>query len=192
MANDGDVTALAGSMWPGWGLLGSRWAPARRPVTSTRDGPLTCWLNELAFAPIDYAPDAPTDEWSGDRGCGVAYLSQQAGAAAGAGRDRGRSDDPLPERLVHVQALMAPATAGPVYETIGAYLGYALPDYADFYDFEHSCARPRDHRRGGAVIQARARCSRPRPGAAPIASTWPDATERHGQAVAAATSPELR
>ena len=39
---------------------------------------LTTWLNELAFVPIDVQPDAPVDEWSGDGGCGVQYLSQQA------------------------------------------------------------------------------------------------------------------
>ena len=41
-------------------------------------GRITGWLNELAFAPIDYSPSAPIDEWSGDRGCGASYLSQQA------------------------------------------------------------------------------------------------------------------
>ena len=42
----------------------------------TRDGGITPWLNELAFAPIDFHPAAPREEWSGDYGCGVQYLSQ--------------------------------------------------------------------------------------------------------------------
>jgi len=41
------------------------------------DGNITGWLNELAFAPIDYNPSAPADEWSGDIGCGVQYLTSR-------------------------------------------------------------------------------------------------------------------
>ena len=44
----------------------------------TPEGNITPWLNELAFAPVDYQPDAPADEWSKDVGCGVQYFSQQA------------------------------------------------------------------------------------------------------------------
>ena len=44
----------------------------------TETGELTTWLNELAFCPVDYDPEAPVDEWSGDRGCGAQYFSQQA------------------------------------------------------------------------------------------------------------------
>jgi hypothetical protein len=40
-------------------------------------GNLTNWLNELAFVPVDFRPDGPKDEWSGDEGCGVQYFSQQ-------------------------------------------------------------------------------------------------------------------
>ncbi len=43
----------------------------------TMAGNLLDWLHELAFCPIDYNPAAPMDEWSGDRGCGALYLSQQ-------------------------------------------------------------------------------------------------------------------
>ncbi len=42
----------------------------------TAEGTITRWLNELAFAPIDYSASAPADEWSGDVGCGVQYLNQ--------------------------------------------------------------------------------------------------------------------
>ena len=44
----------------------------------TPDGNITSWLDELAFVPIDYNPDAPVDEWSGDYGVGSQYFSQQA------------------------------------------------------------------------------------------------------------------
>ena len=39
-------------------------------------GNITGWLNELAFVPVDLAPNAIADEWSGDIGCGVKYFSQ--------------------------------------------------------------------------------------------------------------------
>jgi len=41
------------------------------------DGNITGWLNELAFCPVDYSEVAPADEWSGDRGVGALYFSQQ-------------------------------------------------------------------------------------------------------------------
>ncbi|UKI47274.1 MAG: hypothetical protein L6V82_04720 [Clostridiales bacterium] len=34
------------------------------------------WLNELAFVPVDMNENAAVDEWSGDIGTGVKYLSQ--------------------------------------------------------------------------------------------------------------------
>ena len=40
-------------------------------------GAITGWLNELAFAPVDYNPAAAVDEWSGDAGVGALYFSQQ-------------------------------------------------------------------------------------------------------------------
>ncbi len=60
------------------GLLGIAMGSSEAAGYVTRDVGLTPWLNELAFTPIDYSPDAPVDEWSGDRGCGVRYFSQQA------------------------------------------------------------------------------------------------------------------
>lgn len=40
-------------------------------------GSITGWLNELAYAPIDYSPQASVEAWSRDRGVGARYLSQQ-------------------------------------------------------------------------------------------------------------------
>ena len=43
-------------------------------------GYITGWLNELAFAPFDYASNAPLDhEWSGDRGTGRQLLLARRG-----------------------------------------------------------------------------------------------------------------
>ena len=83
--------------------------------------------------PVDDAPDAPRDEWSGDRGCGVQYFSQQAvGRLLGPAGIVVDADAPLPQRLVHLQELMEAGDrrAPRIYATIGTYLGYALLDFA--------------------------------------------------------------
>src|SRR5581483_11381764 len=128
VVNDGEVTALAGSMALGQnGVLGLALGTSLAAGYVTRDGNITSWLNELAFAPVDYHPAAPRDEWSGDYGAGAQYFSQQAVGRllAPAGIE---VDDtlPLPEKLKHVQTLMANGDrrARTIYHTIGVYLGY--------------------------------------------------------------------
>src|SRR5258708_15739780 len=76
--NDGDVTALAGAMsLDDNGVLGVALGSSEAAGYVDLQGHITGWLNELAFAPIDYQPNAPVDEWSGDRGAGALYFSQQ-------------------------------------------------------------------------------------------------------------------
>ena len=139
VVNDGEVTALAGSMSLGKnGVLGIALGSSEAAGYVTNEGNITSWLNELAFAPVDYAVAAPRDEWSGDRGCGVQYFSQQAVGRllepAGIVLPR---EMPLPEKLKEVQRLMAEgdARAKMIYQTIGVCLGYAVAHYADFYEF---------------------------------------------------------
>src|SRR5262249_27203635 len=70
VANDGEVAALLGSMSvSGGGVLGIALGTSTAGGYVTGDHRITPWLNEIAFAPIDYQPDAPRDEWSGDAGC---------------------------------------------------------------------------------------------------------------------------
>src|SRR4029077_17450477 len=79
VANDGEVTALAGSMSLNLNrLVGLSMGTSTAGGYVNADGNITSWINELAFAPLDYNPDAPRDEWSGDYGCNVKYFSQQA------------------------------------------------------------------------------------------------------------------
>ncbi len=198
VANDGDVTALAGAMVAGvGGLLGIAMGSSEAAGYVTRDRSLTPWLNELAFTPIDYAPGAPIDEWSGDRGCGVRYLSQQALPrllpAAGIELD---AATPLPERLVMLQQLMAAGDerAARVYETVGIHLGFALAEYADFYDFEHALLLGRVMTGpGGDIIQARATEVLAIEGTTgPVTfHAVSERDKRHGQAVAAASLPRI-
>ena len=136
--NDGEVTALAGSMSLGEnGILGVALGSSQAGGYVTAQGNITDWLNELAFVPVDYNPEAPVDEWSGDRGCGVLYFSQQCvfrlAPAAGISIPSHLS---LAARLEYVQEQLAAGHEGAarIWQTIGAYLGYALAHYADFYD----------------------------------------------------------
>ena len=139
--NDGDVTALAGSMsLEVNGVLGIALGSSEAGGYVDKDGRLTGWLNELAFCPIDYSPGAPLEEWSGDQGVGANYLSQQCvfrlAPAAGITLPEDVSDA---ERLVSVQKHLEAGHEGAVdiWRTMGAYLGYAVAHYASFYDFGH-------------------------------------------------------
>ena len=196
--NDGEVTALAGAMaindQPVLGMaLGSSLAVGY----VNREGNITAWLNELAFAPVDYHPAAPVDEWSGDYGCGVQYFSQQAvGRLIGPAGIEMDARLPLPEKLVEVQERMARGDerAARIYETIGAYLGYAIAHYAEFYEFKHLLLLGRvTSGRGGEVILENAKTVlREEFPELKIGFQVPDEKEkRHGQAMAAASLPVI-
>jgi predicted NBD/HSP70 family sugar kinase len=200
IVNDGEVTALAGSMAMGDNaVLGIAMGTSLAAGYVTPEGNITSWLNELAFTPVDYNPDAPVDEWSGDYGCGVQYFSQQAAGrlipAAGIELDDGL---PLPDKLKHVQALMEKGDerARRIYETIGTYFGYAVAHYADFYECRNVLTLGRvTSGPGGAVILEKAgevlKTEFPQL-AGKISFHVPGEKEkRHGQAVAAASLPEL-
>ena len=76
--NDGDVTALAGAMsLEENGILGIAMGSSQAAGYVDLEGRIRSWLSELAFAPLDYNPSAPVDDWSGDAGCGALYFSQQ-------------------------------------------------------------------------------------------------------------------
>ena len=141
VANDGDVTALAGSMSLDDGqILGIAMGSDEAGGYVNAEGNITGWLSELAFAPVDLNPNAAVNEWSGDRGCGGEYFSQKAviRLAPAAGIELDNRKTPA-ERLKDVQALMAQGDerAAKIYQTIGCYLGYAVAHYADFYDLKH-------------------------------------------------------
>jgi len=201
VANDGDVTALAGAMsLKANGLLGIAMGSSEAAGYLNPKGGMTGWLSELAFAPVDYNPGAPADEWSGDLGVGVLYFSQQAvnkllpAAGISVPKEMG-----LPDRLKEVQKLMAGGDprAAKVYETIGVYLGYAIPHYADFYDFRHMLILGRvTTGTGGDIVLAKARevlVTEFPELAEQIELHVPDEkTRRVGQAVAAASLPVIQ
>lgn len=139
--NDGDVTALAGSMAiKENGILGIALGSSLAAGYVNAEGHIMGWLNELAFAPVDYNPNAPIDEWSGDRGCGASYFSQQCvfrlAPDAGIFVPGDLSDA---EKLKFIQEKLESGDEGArkIWETIGVYLGYGIAHYADFYDLHH-------------------------------------------------------
>ena len=201
VANDGEVTALAGSMALGVNsVLGLAMGTSTAGGYVTADGNITTWLNELAFTPIDYNPKGAVDEWSGDYGCGVQYMSQQCVgrllAPAGIELDPALT---LAEKLKEVQKLMdaADPRALKIYQTIGTYLGYALAHYADFYDLKHMLILGRvTSGPGGDVILSGAQDVLRQEFSdlhAQIQFHIPDEKDkRHGQAVAAASLPAIK
>ncbi len=75
VVNDGDVSALAGTMsLNDNNVLGIAMGTSEAVGYVDGQGRITGWLNELAFVPVDANPDAMRDEWSGDIGCGVKYF----------------------------------------------------------------------------------------------------------------------
>jgi len=197
VVNDGEVTALAGSMSLGKNrVLGVAMGTSEAAGYVDGGGHIKAWLNELAFAPVDYREDAPIDEWSGDRGCGALYFSQQAVArlAPAAGFEFGSM--PFPEQLLMVQEAMAAGDprAASIYETIGCHFGYTIAHYAEFYEIENLLILGRvTSGEGGQMIMDETETV--------LAREFPDMriklvipdekTKRHGQAVAAASLPPL-
>lgn len=141
VANDGDVTALAGAIDLNDNeVLGIAMGTSEAVGYINKDGGLNGWLSELAFVPVDYNENSMVDEWSGDYGCGVKYFSQDSVIKLAENGGFKFEDGLSPaEKLKVIQKLMAngDSLARTVYEDIGIYLGYTLPYYAMFYDIKH-------------------------------------------------------
>ena len=139
--NDGDVTALAGMITMNKkGILGVAMGSSEAVGFVDTKGNMTGRISELAFAPVDFNPCAPKDEWSGDYGVGAMAFSQQAvNWLAEKHGFKFPKAMKLPERLKVVQAAMekGDAKALKVYVQIGRFLAHAIPWYNEFYDYEN-------------------------------------------------------
>ena len=200
VVNDGEVTALAGSMSLGENpVLGLAYGSSLAAGYVNHEGNITGWLNELAFVPVDYRANGPLDEWSGDAGCGVQFFSQQGSnriaSSAGMKFDAAMG---LPERLVVLQEKMKAGdeVAAKVYESIGVCVGYALAHYDEFYEMKHVLVLGRvTTGRGGDIILEKAK--EVLQGEFPelaerILPALPDEKSRRvGQSIAAASLPAL-
>ena len=200
IVNDGEVTALAGAMsLEDSGVLGIAMGSSEAAGYITLTGKITDWLDELAFAPIDYNPEAPVDEWSGDKGCGALYFSQQCvfrlAPKVGVAVPTGVTDA---EKLKYVQKELEAGHEGTVkiWQSIGYYLGYAIAHYADFYDLKYVLILGRvTSGKGGPIILEGAKevLELEFPSlAAQVNIQLPDEKSRRvGQSIAAASLPTI-
>ncbi|XMB73068.1 ROK family protein [Mycoplasmatota bacterium WC30] len=141
VANDGDVTALAGAMsLDSDEVLGIAMGTSEAAGYIDNVGNITGWLNELAFVPVDYNQNSLLDEWSGDYGVGVKYFSQDAviklAGAANISFDNNLSPA---EKLKFIQNLVQnkDESAIEIFKTIGVYLGYSIAYYSRFYEIKN-------------------------------------------------------
>lgn len=204
VANDGDVTALAGAMSTGEGdILGIAMGTSEAVGYVDADQNVLGWINELAFAPVDLSPCALQDEWSGDLGVGCKYFSQDCviklAPKVGIALDPSLTPG---EKLKVVQAIAADAFnpqnegALDIFRSIGVYLAHTLVLYASFYEIKTLLVLGRvTSGVGGDLIVSE--CNRvlseeyPKL-AAQINVTLPDEKMRRvGQSVAAASLPAI-
>ena len=200
VANDGDVSALAGAMGLGCGrLMGMAMGTCVGVGFVIENKQVLGWINELAFAPVDLCEDAMQDEWSTDFGVGCKYFSQDAviKLAPRAGIELDTTLSPA-EKLKVVQKLMEAddPRAVAIFETIGAYLAYTAVLYSQFYDLEHlmMLGRVMSGKGGDTILRVCNDILRdefPELAEKCEVSLPDEKTRRVGQSVAAATLPAL-
>ena len=200
VANDGDVTALAGAIDIGDnGILGIAMGTSEAGGYINTSGTLNGWLSELAFVPVDYNEKAMVDEWSGDYGCGVKYFSQD-GVIKLAEYSGYKFDENLSpaEKLKVVQKMMADGDerAAKIYEDIGTYLGYSVAYYSEFYDIKHLLLLGRvTSGKGGEIVLERAKevLASEFPEYKNVSIEMPDENSRRvGQSIAAASLTDIK
>lgn len=200
VANDGDVTALAGFMSTGSGdILGIAMGTSEAVGYVNDEGNVLGWINELAFAPVDLSPEAMQDEWSTDFGVGCKYFSQDAVIKL-APRANIELDPELSpaEKLKVVQELANNGDEGAldIYRSIGVYLAHTLVLYSSFYEVKTLMVLGRVASGDGGDLLI-SECNRVLAEeypelAAQITVKLPDEKMRRvGQSVAAASLPEL-
>ena len=197
VANDGDVTALAGAIdLNDNGVLGIAMGTSEAVGYINTQGGINGWLSELAFAPVDFNAGAMQDEWSGDFGVGCKYFSQDAVIKLAEAGGYTFADGLTPaQKLKEIQALMEKddALAKQIYTDIGVYLAHTIPFYAKFYDIKHMLLLGRVMGgKGGDVILATCKetLAAEYPEFATIDIGLPDENNRRvGQSIAAASLP---
>ncbi len=201
VCNDGDVTALAGAIsLDENNVLGIAMGTSEAVGYVDADGNITGWLNELAFAPVDYSPNAMKDEWSLDIGVGCKYFSQDAVIKLAPAANIELDENLYPaQKLKIVQELMEKGDerAVKIYETIGAYLAHTLVNYHSLYNFRHVLLLGRVMSgKGGDIILST--CTNILKDEYPLISkqfiaALPDEKFRRvGQSAAAASLPEIK
>ena len=201
VANDGDVSALAGAMGLGCGnIMGLAMGTSEAVGYVDEEKNVPGWITELAFAPVDLNENAMQDEWSSDFGVGCKYFSQDAviKLAPRAGITLDEALSPA-EKLKVVQGLMEQddPRAAQVFADIGRYLGYTVVLYSRFYDIHHLMllGRVMSGKGGDLILE---HCREVLKDEFPalyetVSVMLPDEnTRRVGQSAAAASLPEIR
>ena len=201
VANDGDVTALAGAMsLNDNAILGIAMGTSQAAGFVNENGNITGWLNEFAFCPVDASLDAMQDEWSGDIGCGVKYFSQDAviKLAANANIELDEKLSPA-EKLKVVQKLVEEndERAIKIYEAIGYYLAYSTALYTKFYKIKHILllGRVMSGKGGDIILEISKKILKeeyPEIAEEINIQTPDEKARRVGQSVAAASLPEIK
>lgn len=206
VANDGDVTALAGAMSMEVApVMGIAMGTSEAGGYVNADRNVLGWFNELAFAPVDLNKNSMADPWSGDNGVGATYFSQDSviklAPAAGISLDKNLAPA---EKLKAVQDILESGGKGSqadgarkIFMTIGDYLAHTLVLYGLFYDLKYVLILGRVASGSGGEILIN-ECNRVLEDeypelAAKINVMLPDEKMRRvGQSVAAASLPEVR
>ncbi len=197
VANDGDVTALAGAIdLNDNGVLGIAMGTSEAVGYINTNGGINGWLSELAFAPVDFNEEAMVDEWSGDVGVGCKYFSQDAviKLAEAGGHTFAEGLTPA-QKLKEIQALMDKddPLSTQIYTDIGIYLANTIPFYAKFYDIKHMLLLGRVMGgKGGDIILSTCKevLAEEYPEFATLDIGLPDEKNRRvGQSIAAASLP---
>lgn len=201
VANDGDVTALAGAIsLNANSVMGLAMGTSEAVGYIDKSGNILGWFNELAFAPVDLNDKAIEDEWSHDIGVGCKYFSQDAVIKLAPSANIKLDEKLTPaEKLIVVQDLMAQgdARAEKIFRSIGCYLAHTINLYSQFYDIKFLLVLGRVMSGKGGDIAVR-ECNRILQEEYPnlaqkISVMLPDEkTRRVGQSIAAASLPEIR
>jgi predicted NBD/HSP70 family sugar kinase len=197
VANDGDVTALAGSIDLNDNqVLGIAMGTSEAVGYINKDGGINGWLSELAFVPVDFNDGAMVDEWSGDVGVGCKYFSQDAVIKLAEYGGYTFKDGMTPaEKLKEIQGLMEndDKLAQQIFSDIGTYLAYTIPFYAKFYSIKHVLllGRVMSGKGGNTIISTCKKVlAEEYPEFANIDIALPDESNRRvGQSIAAASLP---
>ena len=200
VANDGDVTALAGAIdLNDNGVLGIAMGTSEAVGYINAEGGINGWLSELAFAPVDFNAGAMADEWSGDIGVGCKYFSQDAVIKLAEAGGHVFADGLTPaQKLKEVQKMMDEGNplAAQIYEDIGVYLAHTIPFYGKFYEIKHMLLLGRVMgSKGGDIILSACKkvLAEEYPQYANLDVSLPDEKSRRvGQSIAAASLPANR
>ena len=197
VANDGDVTAIAGAAeLNDNSVLGIAMGTSEAVGYVDSEGHIKGWLNELAFAPVD-ALSTSADPWSGDLGVGATYFSQDSVARLAPAAGITLAEDLTPaQKLKEVQKLSEAGAenALQIFDSIGCYLGHTLAYYSTIYDIKNLLllGRVMSGKGGDRIV---ARCRQVLADEYPelqINIALPDEKNRRvGQSVAAASLPQI-